>query len=358
MIDLITMQDKVSGPERRKGESVRDYMNKTVLTMPPAGNLLESCRLMKDTGLGCVLVVDDCKPVGMITESTVVRQVASGVSFSKPVSAIMRKPVISIRPDEPVIRALELMRSRHIRRLPVVDRGRLIGIVTQTDLLEASLRMLNRSMVRERDLSEIVHKDELTGLFKHEQETARNAVTQLAPCLKNSLDYLRLKRRADRDGLTGLFNRRYFKTAFHREFERTRRFGGLLALIMLDIDHFKTVNDQYGHSAGDKVLQAFSAIIRNNSRPVDIVARYGGEEFAVLLPGLGTRAGHLAAERIRKCVEDHSFDTGTEAIKMTISAGVCKLTGRSANITDMIDEADKHLYKAKASGRNKVMVAY
>ena len=318
MIDLITMQDKVSGPERRKGESVRDYMNKTVLTMPPAGNLLESCRLMKDTGLGCVLVVDDCKPVGMITESTVVRQVASGVSFSKPVSAIMRKPVISIRPDEPVIRALELMRSRHIRRLPVVDRGRLIGIVTQTDLLEASLRMLNRSMVRERDLSEIVHKDELTGLF----------------------------------------NRRYFKTAFHREFERTRRFGGLLALIMLDIDHFKTVNDQYGHSAGDKVLQAFSAIIRNNSRPVDIVARYGGEEFAVLLPGLGTRAGHLAAERIRKCVEDHSFDTGTEAIKMTISAGVCKLTGRSANITDMIDEADKHLYKAKASGRNKVMVAY
>ncbi len=344
-MDLIAIQDKVSEnsaslsraplkrdstavpPARRRGECVRDYINKTVLTMPPTGQIIDACRLMKDTGLGCVLVMDGSKPAGMITESTVVRQAAAGASFSKPVSAIMRTPVISIRPEEHVVRALELMRSSHIRRLPVVDRGRLLGIVTQTDLLEASLRMLNSSRTRERDLSEMVHKDELTGLF----------------------------------------NRRYFKAVFHQEFERTRKFGGLLALILLDIDHFKKVNDTYGHNAGDKVLQEFARIIQQNARPVDIIARYGGEEFAVLLPGLGTRAGHLTAERIRKCIEEHSFDlpaeasaqtgAGTKTIKMTVSAGVCKLTAQTAHITDMIDQADKHLYKAKASGRNRVMVA-
>jgi diguanylate cyclase (GGDEF)-like protein len=301
----------------RKEETVGSYINRAVVTMSPEQNLFQACQLMRQNRIGCVIIADNGKPAGIITESTVVKQVASGRSLQTKLDEVMTRRIISVRPDENISDALELMHRQHIRRLPVMQSNRMLGVVTQTDLLEASCRLVNTFKNRQSHLSEIASRDELTGLY----------------------------------------NRRYFKESFQSELERTRAYGGLLALVLLDIDHFKNVNDTCGHSAGDKVLQQIAAIIRDNSRPIDIVARYGGEEFAVLLPGLGTRAAYLFAERLRNIVAKNPFDTGDKTINLTISGGVCKWTKESDSSQTMIDEADKHLYQAKNSGRNKIEVS-
>jgi len=301
----------------RKEETVGSYINRAVVTMSPDQNLYQACQLMRQNRIGCVIITDNGKPAGIITESTVVKQVASGRSFRTRLDEVMTRRIISVRPDKNISDALELMHRRHIRRLPVMHNNKLMGVVTQTDLLEASCRLVNAFRSRQSHLSEMASRDELTGLY----------------------------------------NRRYFKEAFQSELERSRGYGGLLALVLLDIDHFKGVNDTYGHSAGDKVLQQIAAIIRDNSRPIDIVARYGGEEFAVLLPGLGTRAAYLFAERLRDIVAKHPFDTGDKTINLTISGGVCKWTRESDSIQAMINEADKYLYEAKGTGRNKIVVS-
>jgi two-component system, cell cycle response regulator len=160
------------------------------------------------------------------------------------------------------------------------------------------------------------------------------------------------------DPLTGLANRRHFRAALVREIEVVVRSGNPALLLMLDIDHFKAINDAHGHLAGDRVLQAVARCLAACVRPQDTVARYGGEEFAIVLPDCQLNYGEAVAERIRQAVAGLSIEVSPELkLQITISVGGAFAPVRSRCTPDLwIERADNQLYQAKAQGRNRVYI--
>ena len=156
---------------------------------------------------------------------------------------------------------------------------------------------------------------------------------------------------ATQDPLTRCLNRRAFYERFEVEFSRAQRYGHNFSCVMVDIDHFKSINDKYGHPVGDKVLQKVSSILRSCVRDSDVVCRYGGEEFCIILPETDTQGGLVSAERIRRTIADKSFS----GIRVTVSLGVSSLDSKPANPSDLLSQADKALYAAKRKSRNRVV---
>ncbi|QNI32217.1 GGDEF domain-containing protein [Alloacidobacterium dinghuense] len=161
-----------------------------------------------------------------------------------------------------------------------------------------------------------------------------------------------------RDGLTNLFNRRFMEISLDRELRLAARRKGDLSLLMLDIDHFKRFNDTFGHEAGDQILRKVAEILRDAVRTEDIVCRYGGEEFLVILPGMGAEASFWRAEDIRQRVSKLRLDFPGEATKeVTISIGVSTFPQAGQAVEELVHSADRALYNAKESGRNRVQAA-
>lgn len=155
------------------------------------------------------------------------------------------------------------------------------------------------------------------------------------------------------DPLTGIYNRRYFDIRIDEEMNRCIRYGTIFSLSLIDIDHFKEVNDTYGHQVGDSVLKEVVMLIRNNSRETDIVARYGGEEFAIIYP-CTPKSGVLShIERLREAVEEHKFRDLNRSV--TISIGAADSTAKREP-HQVIEEADSSLYMAKSKGRNRCVI--
>jgi two-component system cell cycle response regulator len=171
-------------------------------------------------------------------------------------------------------------------------------------------------------------------------------------------DNRRLEALATTDPLTRLLNRRAFLDRLGLEVERSHRYGAVLSLLMLDVDHFKLVNDSAGHLTGDSVLGQVGALLQSAVRSVDVVARYGGEEFVVLLPETDPDGAVAFAERLRELVSAHAFLTGHgEPLHLTASIGVSSFPSPSVRSTeDLFARADEALYRAKANGRNQVRV--
>jgi two-component system cell cycle response regulator len=168
-----------------------------------------------------------------------------------------------------------------------------------------------------------------------------------ALALRNAWLLEEIRRMADTDGLTGLANRRSFEQALEREVARAGRTGEQLALVLLDIDHFKELNDDHGHQVGDRVLRATGAALRTASREFDTAARYGGEEFVVLLPGCGAAEGVAAAERLRGAIASAQVD-----VTVTASAGVATLPHNALDAAGLVRAADQALYESKRRGRD------
>jgi len=159
---------------------------------------------------------------------------------------------------------------------------------------------------------------------------------------------------ANTDSLTGLANRRHFLAQLARELARIQRFGEPAALLMLDLDHFKHINDSYGHATGDEVLRAFAGILRDNSRQTDLPGRLGGEEFAVLLPHTDLDAAQALAERIRRGMESLPLAAGGHPFQASVSIGCARLDPHDAHPDVVLARADQALYRAKNGGRNRV----
>ncbi len=176
--------------------------------------------------------------------------------------------------------------------------------------------------------------------------------------LNNAALFEEVQKLSITDGLTGLYNRRYFKRGIENEVNRAVRYSSTVCLLMIDIDHFKNYNDTNGHPAGDGVLQVIAEIMEKMVRETDIVARYGGEEFSIILPETDKDGAAKLAERLRKRVEDEPFsmEERQPGGKVTISVGVAAVPDDADNAKDLIDRADEKLYEAKESGRNKVCV--
>lgn len=164
-----------------------------------------------------------------------------------------------------------------------------------------------------------------------------------------------LATQAHTDPLTGVCTRRHFLELAKGELARTRRYGGTLSLLMLDLDRFKLINDRYGHPVGDRVLRTLGETCRQVFRNIDIVGRLGGEEFAVLLPATDTHKACEVAERLRRHIENATVPVERgQPLHFTASIGVCGLKGKDADIDALLDLADKALYEAKHGGRNRV----
>lgn len=158
------------------------------------------------------------------------------------------------------------------------------------------------------------------------------------------------------DRLTGLLNRGTWENLIDAEFERYRRYGNTVALVMFDIDHFKPVNDTHGHLAGDEVIKYTARVLLDNLRNSDHAGRYGGEEFGIILPETDTSGAIAICERIRQAIEDSIVKTSVADIRYTVSIGIAPITDGPENYMQWLQLADEALYAAKKSGRNKVMV--
>jgi diguanylate cyclase (GGDEF)-like protein len=161
------------------------------------------------------------------------------------------------------------------------------------------------------------------------------------------------------DALTGLANRRSFEEAMKRDLSRAQRTAQPLCVLIVDVDHFKSVNDTYGHQVGDFVLTRVADVLRGALRSGDLPARWGGEEFVALLPGSPLEGGRIAAERIRTMLEQTLMAIGGKSFRVTASLGVAEFTGAATPDAGaaLVARADAALYEAKRTGRNKVVLA-
>ena len=221
--------------------------------------------------------------------------------------------------------------------LPLVRHGRLIG----------SLNLGSDSANR-------FVKGVRTDFFEH-------LAAVVAICFENATNLERLKRQGLTDTLTATNNRRFFDQRLFEEMESSKRSGNILSCLVLDIDHFKQVNDSYGHQMGDKVLRDVATLLRGHMRGSDVLSRYGGEEFAALLAGTSEKKAIEVAERIRSSIEGKRFDYNGEEFHVTISIGIATFNpgiDRGSKLMQgeyLIARADKALYTAKADGRNRVV---
>jgi diguanylate cyclase (GGDEF)-like protein len=250
----------------------------------------------------------------------------------------------NVRQMESIIESLSGGIENHARDVAVYD-----------DALEEHRNHLQsaQTMRSLRDLERLL-QEELDSMHRaneqyREQLDAANKVIEQQ---RAQLEALQLE--SSHDFLTEVPNRRAFDRRLHEEIDRFRRGGPPFSLVLMDIDHFKQVNDRYGHTVGDEVLQYVAAAINRGHRATDFTARYGGEEFALILPCTGEQQAAALIEKVREEIAASTVQTRMGPVVITISAGVAEILPADQGATVLIQRADDRLYRAKQQGRNQV----
>lgn len=244
--------------------------------------------------------------------------------------------------------------------MPRIDGFKFLSMLkARPDLQDVPVIILTGMNDRERKIKGLEQgaSDYITKPFDHEELVARVKVhlkiKKLQDELKRSNELL--LELSNTDHLTGLFNRRYMMEALDKEVQRSVRKGGTLSLIILDIDHFKQVNDNFGHLQGDVVLQKVALQLQKELRSYDCAARYGGEEFVAILPDSSLKEAMFVADRIRLAVQGTKFSGPLAKLGLTVSLGVASFSPEhTPSVDDFIKLADDALYRAKTNGRNRV----
>jgi diguanylate cyclase (GGDEF)-like protein len=204
-------------------------------------------------------------------------------------------------------------------------------------------------------LGVLMLESEHSGSFHEGDVESLEAVADIcATAIQNAHYVERVKQLAYLDGLTGIFNRRFFELRVLEEIDRARRFNGGMAVVMVDIDQFKRLNDEFGHLLGDEVLRQVSSMFHQQLRKIDVVCRYGGEEFAILLSQTNPQHSLAVAEKLRRLVETWQFPGVPQCV--TISAGVATYPDHGTTRDELVKSADAGLYAAKQGGRNRVLL--
>lgn len=274
----------------------------------PNCTLRESALKLISHQIGALVVTDESgQLVGIISERDLIRAITeydAGL-IDKHVSDVMTRSVITRGPHDSIFEVLSTMKANAIRHIPILDDSELVGIV--------SIRELTRA-------------------------------------------YEMLQVQANTDALTGLSNRRNFLEMLANEFDRSGRYGHSLFVAMIDIDHFKRVNDTFGHEAGDGVLRAFAKLLVGELRTVDRVGRLGGEEFAAFFPETDFAGAKLACDRLLAMIRGAEIEVDEARISFTVSIGLAKANPTAENAAAVLKRADKLLYAAKTEGRNRIAV--
>lgn len=226
----------------------------------------------------------------------------------------------------------------------------------------------NQSRIKAELIIPMLHEDKTLGVisiggisqhFKHEKRVGKMIGDLGSIALHNDLLFRQLQEAANSDGLTKLYNKKYFLYLLGNQIVKSERDHTTFSLFMFDLDHFKKLNDTYGHLAGDEVLKIMGRIMRDTAREDDLTARYGGEEFLILLPDTKKDGAFIAAEKIRKALENHNFtnDEGKPMRKVTLSGGISTFPDDGRGSTALIQAADTALYRAKQAGRNQIVPA-
>ena len=203
----------------------------------------------------------------------------------------------------------------------------------------------------------VVPEDE-TPIRPRDLEIARLVASHAQTALHNAERYHQAKERAFVDDVTGVYNARYLFTALDHEIRRAERYGSQIALLFLDVDRFKTVNDQHGHLVGSRTLRRLAEVLGTCIRQVDTLARYGGDEFTILLVDTSLEAGLAIAERIRAAVAGNRFEArGRDGLRVSVSVGVAAYPTHGTTPETLLDVADKAMYRAKSLGRDRVCSA-
>jgi len=244
--------------------------------------------------------------------------------------------------------------------MPRIDGFKFLTMMkSRPDLQDTPVIMLTGRDDRELKIKGLEQgaSDYITKPFDAEELVARVRVHLKIKNLQDDLKRTNelLLELSNTDHLTGLFNRRYLMESLGREVQRSSRRGGNLSLIILDIDHFKQVNDSYGHLQGDVVLQKVADLLRKELRAYDTAARYGGEEFIAVLPDAALEDAVFVAERVRSAVQANRFSGELSELSLTVSLGVAMFSQQGCTTVDsFIKLADDALYRAKTNGRNRV----
>jgi two-component system cell cycle response regulator len=247
--------------------------------------------------------------------------------------------------------------------MPGIDGFKFLSLKkARTELLEVPVIMLAGTAgdvhAKVRGL-ESGASDYLTKPFDDEELVARCKVHLKIKALQDELreKNQRLEELSNTDGLTRVVNRRHLMELLDLEFTRARRYNSTLSFIMVDIDHFKNINDHYGHQVGDQALMAVALVLRQDLRRNDVVGRYGGEEFSLLLPETSADGARVVAERYRKRIEENRLSAEGDTVSLTASFGVAEVATDMKDIDALVRRADAAMYQAKHQGRNRVVVA-
>ncbi|MGD0335934.1 MAG: GGDEF domain-containing protein [Candidatus Omnitrophota bacterium] len=192
------------------------------------------------------------------------------------------------------------------------------------------------------------------GVGQKDKDKFNILAHQLIIGIKKAILYKRVQEMAITDSLTQAFSRRHFLDRFNEEMERSKKFKLRFSFLMVDVDHFKEINDNYGHLVGDAVLREIARSMKENIRQIDFIGRWGGEEFALIFVETEKSQACLAAERIRQTIESKQISVYDEALKTTISMGVATFPEDAREAVSLVEKADKSLYLAKEKGRNMV----
>lgn len=230
------------------------------------------------------------------------------------------------------------------------------------ELLEKARRAHEEAVPQEEETDEIAQLSKTFSIIMDKMQEQMGLLSSFQQDLTTTQDQLKLSREnlkklAAEDAITGLFNRRLFNLSLEQEVKRAKRYEHPLCLLMLDIDDFKTVNDRFGHQAGDRALRELADILKSSFRKMDIVARYGGEEFVVIFPEVDMASARLAAERLRLTIEGNLFlkEEAEPELRMTISIGIAYLNGETEGGAELLQKADDALNSAKRLGKNRIV---
>lgn len=286
---------------------IAEKQTNTVECINPDANLRVTAERLIQHRIGALLVTDanGCL-IGIVSERDLIHAIANfdETTPDTPVADVMTRSVITCGSEDEISYVLHLMNSNAIRHMPILEDGKLVNMVSIRELTTA---------------------------------------------------YELLQKEANTDPLTELSNRRPFLKNLEAEFARAKRYKHPLTVAMVDLDHFKRVNDDYGHDAGDRVLRAVSAMLISEFRTIDHVGRLGGEEFAILLPETDLSGAKTACLRLLAAIEAAIIPVEGKAISITASIGLAKASSKTLDGAGLLKRADGLLYQAKSQGRNMVM---